>query len=162
LTGQLLPRCVSQYRRAVLRYASTGGVVLALSLGVAAPAGAATADEWRTEADSICRDGNTAVNASLSAAFPNGLPQPPSAADLQLLSATVAPLFQAQHDLIADIERPAKLKRKIKKLLKTFQEGVDTIARGAESGDVTTEELDNALVPAAKQAKKLGLEVCGA
>ena len=136
--------------------------LLALSLGVAAPAGAATADGWRQEADTVCRDGNTAVNISLSAAFPHGLPQPPTTDDLKLLAATAAPLFQAQHDLLAEIERPAKLKKKIKRMLKTFQRGVDTLARGAATGEVGAAGLDNALVPAAKQAKKLGLQVCGA
>jgi hypothetical protein len=136
--------------------------VVALALAVAAPAGAATADEWRAAADQVCNDGNVAINASLSAAFPNGLPRPPSTDDLKLVSETAAPIFQAQHDRIVELERPAKLKKQIKKLLKTFQKGVDKIAAGAESGDVTVEELDNALVPAAKQAKKLGLEVCGA
>jgi hypothetical protein len=136
--------------------------VLTLSFGVAAPAGATPVDDGRHEADAVCRDGNTAINASLSAAFPNGLPQPPSTDDLKLLAATAAPLFQAQHALLAEIERPAKLKRRIKRLLRTFQRGVDTIARGAATGDVGADELDNALVPAAKQAKKLGLQVCGA
>jgi hypothetical protein len=146
----------------LLTAAVASAALLALSLGVAAPAGATTGDEWRQEADTVCRDGNTAVNISFSAAFPNGLPQPPSTDDLKLLAATAAPLFQAQHDLLAEIERPAKLKRKIKRLLTTFQRGVDTIARGAATGEVGADELDNALVPAAKQAKKLGLQVCGA
>ena len=130
------------------------------SLGLAAPAGAATADEWRSEADTICRDGGTAIFASLSAVFPNGVPQPPSADDQKLLSSTAAPLFQAQHDLIADVERPDKLKKKIKKMLRTFQRGIDTIASAAETGDMPIEEFANAFTPAAKQAKKLGMEVC--
>ncbi len=142
--------------------AGLGAVVTVLVLALAAPLGAATADEWRADADAVCRDGNVAVSASLSAVFPPGLPQPPSTDDLKLLSSTAAPLFQAQHDLIAELDRPAKLRRKIKRLLRAFQEGVDTIAAGAESGAVTVEELDDALLPAAKQAKRLGLKVCGA
>lgn len=137
-------------------------VACVATLAVAAPVGAATADEWRAEADTICRDGGTALFVSLSAAFPNGVPQPPSAADQQLLASTAAPLFQAQHDLIAELERPEKLKQKIKKLLKTFQRGIDTIASGAETGDVPIEEFANALQPASKQATKLGVEVCSA
>jgi hypothetical protein len=147
----------------VRRPASVAAFVAALLLvGAVAPAGAATADEWRSEADSICRDGNTVISVSLSAAFPNGLPQPPSTDDLKLLAATAAPIFQAQHDLIAELERPAKLKKQIKRLLRSFQAGVDTIAEGARTGEVGADELDDALVPAARLARKLGLEVCGA
>ena len=131
--------------------------VAALSV---APAGAATADEWRAEAETICRDGGTAVFASLSSVFANGVPQPPSADDQRLLASTAAPLFQAQHKLIAELERPEQLRKRIKKLLKAFQRGVDTIAAGAETGDVPLEEFANALEPAGRQAKKLGLEVC--
>jgi hypothetical protein len=144
----------------VSRRVVAASVVLACSLGLAAPSGAATADEWRSEADSICRDGGTALLASLSAVFPNGVPQPPSAEDQKLLASTAAPLFQAQHDLIADVERPDKLKKRIKKLLRTFQRGIDTIATGAKTGDVPIEEFANAFTPAATQAKKLGTEVC--
>jgi hypothetical protein len=37
--------------------------VLTLSFGVAAPAGATPDDDWRHEADTVCRDGNKAINA---------------------------------------------------------------------------------------------------
>jgi hypothetical protein len=137
-------------------------VVLVLAVPAGAATGATSPAEWRAEADTICRDGGTALFVSLSAAFPNGVPQPPSADDQKLLASTAAPLFQAQHDLIAELERPDKLKTKIKNLLKTFQKGVDTIAEGAETGEVPIDEFANALEPAAKQAQKLGVEVCSA
>ena len=39
---------------------------------------------------------------------------------------------------------------------------MDTIARARRPERSAIEEFANALMPAAKQAKKLGLEVCGA
>ena len=142
--------------------AVVSAISIALMLALGAPAFAATPDQWRQRADAICQGGDAAISAALQAAFPNGLPDEPTSDDIKLVSSTAAPIFQQQHDEIAALARPAKLKKKIKQLLKTFQKGVDNIASGAENGDVSVDELDNALVPASKKAKTLGLEVCGA
>jgi hypothetical protein len=92
--------------------------------------------------------------------FPNGVPQPPSPDDMKLLGTTAAPLFQAQHDLIADVERPAKLRKQIKGLLRALQRGIATISEGARTGDMPLDEFANAFDAAGKRAKKLGLEEC--
>jgi hypothetical protein len=142
------------------------GIAVALcaigSLTFIAPALAATPDEWRTEADEICERGSFVLLSLLSDAFPNGVPPVPSKDDLELLAATAAPAFQVQHDEIAGLERPAKLRKQIKKLLRTLQKSIDKIAKGARTGEIGAQELDDALVPAAEAAAKLGLESCGA
>jgi hypothetical protein len=132
------------------------------SLAFVAPAFASPASDWRDGADEVCTRGNQGISVALIAAFPDGLPSAPTKADIKLVGATATPVFQQQHDEIAALPRPPKLKKQIKKLLSTFQDGVDTIAAAAETGDITIDALDNALVPAAKRAKKLGLKVCGA
>jgi hypothetical protein len=145
------------------RFAVAVALVAIGSLALVAPAGAATtAAEWRKKADDVCRNTGTVLNAVLHGTFPNGLPQPASAEDLKTLSRAAAPIFQVQHDELAALERPAKLKKQIKKLLSAFQKGVDTIASSAQGATVSGEDLNSALDPAANLARKLGLKVCGA
>jgi len=148
-------------RRSFCRFAA-GALAGAIVLAAASSVGAAEGDKWRTQADAICSDGDHALQVVLRGKYPNGIPSNPTAEDLQFVSEQASKFYQIEHDKIADLDRPAKLKKKIKKMLAVFQDGIDTIASGADGGNITAEELNNALVPAAKQAKKLGLKVCGA
>jgi hypothetical protein len=132
-------------------------LVCALVIVLAVPAGAITEKQWRTKADAACTQSNAQVDAAITQ-LGLATTSNPTAEEVNAVATVVAPLFSDLHDTLEAIPVPSSIKAKVKKLLKSFQRGIDEL----ESAQfASAQEFSQALLPSSKQAQKLGLKVCG-
>lgn len=120
---------------------------------------ALTKQEFITEADQICSDGNAEIEAAAEQTFGQS-DQPPSATEQEQFAAdTVIPNIQSQVDQIGDLAPPEGDEDQIQAILDAAREGLDA---GEEEPSLFTEQGgQDPLAEASRLARDYGLTVCG-
>ena len=136
---------------ALVVVAGCGGGSDSSTTSAAAPL---TMDEFISQADQICSDGDAAI----SAAQPDFGPSGPSADDLNaFVTDTLVPNLQDQHDQIAALGVPAGDEETISALLDKLQTAIDAVQSDPSSiatSQTTFDDVNQA-------ASDYGLKKCG-
>jgi hypothetical protein len=117
-------------------------------------AAALTKEEFITQADQICSDGDAAIQA----AQPDFGPSGPSEDDLNaFVTDTLVPNLQSQHDAIAALGVPEGDEDTISSLLDSLQSAIDGVK--SDPSSITTSQ--SAFTDVNKAAADYGLKKCG-
>jgi len=120
---------------------------------------ALTKQEFITQADQICSEGNAEIEAGAEDTF-GGSDQPPSPAEEeQFATDTVIPSIQSQVDQIGELASPEGDEDQVQAILDAAQEGLDA---GNDDPSLFAGENQDPLAEATRLAKQYGLKVCGA
>jgi hypothetical protein len=119
---------------------------------------AISVEQWTTQANRICVEGEKATQRTAAQRFGG---EPPTGSELDEFGTTVlVPSLQGQHDAIAGLPRPEAEGETIDELLSALQEGIDAID---EDPSVLVQGTDSvpAIQDATALAQELGLTDCG-
>lgn len=122
------------------------------------PAGAISLEQWTTQANRICAEGDRAQEQAAQQQFGN---EPPSQSELEEFGRNfVVPNLQAQHAALAGLPKPEAEAARIDELLEALQEGIDAIA---DDLGVLVQGTDSvpAIAEATAIAEELDLTDCG-
>ncbi|MBA2348532.1 MAG: hypothetical protein H0V81_09590 [Solirubrobacterales bacterium] len=137
-------------------------VTLAACVALAACGGdTLTADEYRKQADAICKDFD---------AKQKELPDPKSIADFGKLTDEAKPLIEDQIEQLRDLEAPDELKDQAEEAYDLLDQQVpklDELKAAAKDNDTAkiqsvAESASKLSTQANAKAKEIGLTVCGA
>ena len=123
------------------------------------PTGSISVEQWTTQADRICAEGERAQQQAAEQRFGD---EPPTQTELEEFGTTVvAPNLQAQHDAIAGLPKPDAEAGRIDEMLSALQDGIDAIA---DDPALLVQGIDSvpAIQDATAIAQELGLTDCGA
>lgn len=131
----------------------TGGVAVA---DVAAKGTPMSAKDFRKVANNICDQVNSLLSEAADTHFgglgPDATPDLPT---IEAYAADVESIVQQQIDSIAALNPPKKLKKKVKKLLKTAQQELDDFL-----ADPSILLESDPFADAKRLSRKLGLKAC--
>ena len=120
--------------------------------GTTGPVGALSLEQWSTQANRICAEGDRAQQQAAQQRFGD---EPPSQLELEEFGATlVAPNLQAQHAAISGLPKPEAEAGRIDQLLDSLQEGIDAIA---EDPGILVQGADS--IPAVQEATEIAAEL---
>ena len=126
--------------------------------GATGPVGSISTDQWTTQADRICAEGDRAQQQAATQRFGG---EPPGQAELEEFGSTVVvPNLQVQHDAIASLPKPEADAERIDRFLGALQEGIDAIA---DDPGLLVQGTDSvpAIQEATELAEELDLTDCG-
>lgn len=115
-----------------------------------------TKQEFITEADKICSEGDAEIETGADQTFSGDQPPTPEVQE-QFATDTVIPNVQSQVDQLGELAPPEGDEDQIQALLDAAQEGIDA---GKDDPSLFTGEGDP-LAEASQLAKDYGLTVCG-
>lgn len=117
---------------------------------------ALTKQEFVTQADQICKQGDAAINKEAAEVFNQG--QPSQDDQVAFVTDTVVPETQAQIDGIRELNPPEGDEEQVAEILDSADNGIEEIR--SDPG-AALQEGDNPLAEASGLAREYGLKVCG-
>jgi hypothetical protein len=116
---------------------------------------APTKEEFITQADQICTDGDQQINEEAENVFEG---QPSKAEQQAFIEDTVIPETQAQIDGIRDLTPPEGDEDEITAIVDAADQGIDEIEADPAA---LTQRGDNPLAEASQLASEYGMKACG-
>lgn len=131
-----------------------GTAVLALAFtATGCGSSALSAEEFRTQANKICTDGEKSADGMF-----DGINENSTEAELNEVFAKVADLLEEQADQIDDLAAPKDLEDDVESMLESLRDGADKVR---DKGVELMQSEEDPLEDATKKADDLGLEACG-
>ena len=115
-----------------------------------------TKQEFVTQADQICIDGDAKISKEATKTFAQG--QPSTDEQVAFIEDTVAPATQAQIDGIRELTPPEGDEDQVTAILDSADEGIDEIESDPAA---LTEGGSNPLGEASQLASEYGMKACG-